>query len=191
MTAADPGPDDVGFGPPVVVDLDVDLDGEPLRISLPQPDGMAACEWAVWDDFLALFPGALPPDQYAYWRERMRDPSDPLTVGALQVIAYRVAERVYGVPWWAAHRLTLRAAASWWQFEAWSVTVGFDPRVPGTGAARIVGACWAFVSAGLAAEEVQLLHRELWEPPAGPIGHEARLARGQEMLNRLMGDKKS
>ncbi|MEU6932885.1 hypothetical protein AB0A05_27425 [Streptomyces sp. NPDC046374] len=182
-------PDHFGFGPPDVIGLDVDLDGEPLRIELPQPRGIDACTWAVRDDFLGLFPGALPDEQKQYWQERMRDPADPLTIRAIQAIGYRLGRLVFGVPWWAAHRLTTRCAANWWQYEAWTVTVGFDPRAPGVPATRIIGACWAFLSAGLDAEEGQELHDELWEAPAGPLGHEARLARGRAMVARMMANR--
>ncbi|MFI7278504.1 hypothetical protein [Streptomyces sp. NPDC049879] len=171
------------FGPPDVVHVDVDLDDEELAVELPQPPGMRAATWAALDNWLALFPNALPEDQAAYWRERMANPLDPLNAGAVRAISYQVAHRVYGMPWWAAHRLTARAAANWWQYEAWAVARGFDPRT--ASAARIAASCWAWAAAGCEkTEDLEDLHRDVFTGPA-ELGHDAKLARGQAMLARL------
>ncbi|MEU0770636.1 hypothetical protein [Streptomyces albogriseolus] len=180
---------DARFGPAALITLDVDLDGEQLRIELPRPPGLLACDWAAHDDWLSLFPEALPGEQRAYWHERMADPGDPLTARALQVIAYDLAEPVYGMPWWAAHRLCIKAAQSWWQFEAWCAANGMDPHADGVPATRLVGACWAWLAGGLEEQKAAAFHRETFEPPAGDLGHEARLARGQAMLARLRSAK--
>ncbi|MET7814224.1 hypothetical protein ABZT26_25675 [Streptomyces sp. NPDC005395] len=176
---------DARFGVLPVIEHDVDLDGEALTIRLPQPPGLQACDWVAHDQWLALFPDALPEEQRAYWHERMADPADPLTAGVLRVIAYKLAEQVYGMPWWAAHRLTVRAAASWWQFEAWCAGHGFNPHVPGTPAVRLVGACWAWLAGGLEEDKLSAFHREVFEPPKGDLGQEARLERGRAMLARF------
>lgn len=176
------------FGPdPDAVALDFDLDDTPYRVIVEQPDGMTAATWAARDDFLALFPGALDADQRGYWTDRMRDPSDPLTVGALRAVTYSLAPLLYAVDWWAAHRLCARAAANWWQYEAWTVGKGFDPRT--APAARIVASCWAWAASGCEKDEdVEALHREIFARPAGlpPTGdeHLAKLARGRAMLAR-------
>lgn len=175
-----------GFGPPAdVVAVDVDLDGEPLRVELDQPDGMTAAGWAALDDYPAMFPGALDPAQRGYWARRMADPADPLTMGAVRAIAYRLAQPLYGMDWWAAHRLCSRAAANWWQYEAWAVTRGFDPRT--APAARIAASCWAWAVSGCTEDgEAEALHREIFEDvPDEELGHAARLARGQATLARL------
>lgn len=178
-----------GFGPPTLVRVDVDLDGEPLSLELAQPDGMTAAGWSALDAFLQLFPGALPADQRAYWHERLADPADPLNMKAARAIAYRVADLVYGMPWWAAHRLTSRAAGAWWQYEAWTVDRGFDPR--GASAARIAASCWAWAAAGCQTEaEGEALHREVFASPLDPVvGHDDKLARNQAMLARLQAGR--
>ncbi|MFJ9719885.1 hypothetical protein ACIRPQ_28835 [Streptomyces sp. NPDC101213] len=180
---------DARFGLVPVIEHDIDLDGEALTVRLPQPPGLEACDWAAHDQWLSLFPDALPPEQRAYWHERMADPADPLNAGTLQVIAYDLAEYVYGMPWWAAHRLTVKAAAGWWQFEAWSAANNFDPHAPGTPASRLVGACWAWLAAGLEEDKLTAFHRETFEPPPGRLGQQARLDRGKAMLARLMEGK--
>ncbi|MFJ4960269.1 hypothetical protein [Streptomyces sp. NPDC088739] len=176
-----------GFGPPPLVVVDVDLDDEALAVELEQPDGMEAARWAALDDFLNLFPGALPDDQRAYWTERLADPDDPFTGRAARTVAYQIARAVYAVPWWTAHRLCSRAAAHWWAYEAWTVTKGFDPRT--APAARIVASCWAWAAAGADKDEdLEALRREVFEGPTD-LGHEDRLARGNAMLSRLQSGR--
>lgn len=172
-----------GFGPPDAIAVDVDLDDAPYTIVLDQPHGWTAARWAALDAFLDLFPGALPEDQRAFWDDRLADPDDPMTNGAARMIAYALAKRVYGMEWWAAHRLCARAAANWWQYEAWSVTRGFDPRT--APAARIAASCWAWAAAQCDKEEdLDQLHRDVFTAPPG-LGHEERMARARGMLAQL------
>jgi hypothetical protein len=176
-----------GFGPPGLVVVDVDLDDEALAVELSQPDGMDAAAWAAKDDWPALFPGALPADQRAYWLDRLADPDDPFTGGAARVIAYQVGTEVYGMPWWAAHRLCARAAVHWWAYEAWTVTKGFEPRT--ATAARIAASCWAWAAAAVGSEEdLEALRLDIFEAPEG-LGHDQKLARGRAQLARLQAGR--
>lgn len=115
------------FGAASPITADVTLDGEPLRVTMLRPDGPSACMWALIDNWAALFPGALPEEQGAYWNGRLADPEDPLDRHMLRPVAFRLARQVYGVPWWAAHRITEEAHQGYLMWQAWCVTHGFDP----------------------------------------------------------------
>ncbi|MFC1418738.1 hypothetical protein [Streptacidiphilus cavernicola] len=182
----------MGFGPPAVAVVDFVLDGAALSASMPEPDGMAACAWAAADDWLSLFPGALPADQAAYWSERLEDPDDGLELAAVRALAWQFAEQVYAVPWWAAYRLCSAAAANWLSFESWAVSAGFDPR--GCAAARIVAGCWSWRLACLDPEQkdaAKELEAEVFAAPEGfavsEAGHEAKLARNRATFAQLGG----
>ena len=159
----------MGFGPPAgEVSVTVVVDGEPVAAVLPVPDGMTACRWAAEDDWLSLFPGHLPSDQAAYWTARLADRSDPLEVGALRLVAYGLAEQVYGSSWWVAHRLCATAATNWFVYESWAVSTGFDPRhAP---APRIVASLWAWRLAMIDPADktaASSLEKEVFTPPPG------------------------
>lgn len=115
------------FGAAAPIEADVNLDGEAYRVTMPRPDGPLACVWALADDWSPLMPGALPDEQRAYWTGRLEDPEDPLDREHLRPLAFRLARQVYGVPWWAAHRITEEAQGASLMFAAWCVKHGFNP----------------------------------------------------------------
>lgn len=115
------------FGAVSEIAADVDLDGEAYRVTMSRPDGPEACVWALVDDWSPLFPGALPEEQRAYWLGRLEDEADPLDRHMLRPVAFRLAQQVYGVPWWAAHRITEEARDGHLMWQAWCIRHGFDP----------------------------------------------------------------
>lgn len=131
------------FGLQLPIVVDADLDGDPIRVIMDQPDGPTACLWALVDDWSPLMPGALPAGQRRYWEDRLADPDDQLDRRALRPLAFALARRVYGVAWWTAHRILQEAAEARLAYETWCVAHGFDGR--GQPAHRIVAsaAAWA------------------------------------------------
>ena len=111
------------------------------RVTLLRPDGPTACLWALADNWHALMPGALPDEQRAYWESRLEDPEDSLDRHMLRPIAFRLARQVYGVPWWAAHRITEEASESHLMWQSWCIRHAFDPahETPDRIIASIVG----------------------------------------------------
>jgi len=115
------------FGTVAPVAVPVDMDGQAYLVTMEQPPGPLACTWAAADDWRPLFPGHLPDDQRAWWQERLEDPDDVLDYMALRPVAFAVAEQVYGMPWWAAHRILLEVAEEHLAWTVWCVRRGFDP----------------------------------------------------------------
>lgn len=134
------------LGAELDITADVDLDGERLRVVLPRPDGPNACLWALTDDWMCLFPGSLPEDQRGYWTDRLEDPDDNLDRAALLPIAHELSQQVYGVPWWAAHRICEEAAQKHLMWEAWCIKHGFD--ASGEPAHRIIASIVGWVAEG-------------------------------------------
>jgi hypothetical protein len=132
------------FGTTSQVSTDVDVDGEAFTVTMDHPNGAEACMWAAADDWSRLFPGSLPDEQRAYWEDRLADPEDRLDRHMLQPVAFRLARQVYGVPWWAAHRITEEAVSAYLMWQAWCVKHGFDPA--GESADRIIASIVGFVS---------------------------------------------
>jgi hypothetical protein len=134
------------FGAAGDLEADVNLDGEAYRVTMPRPNGPDACVWALADDWSPLFPGNLPDEQRAYWTDRLEDPDDPLERAHLRPVAFRLAKQVYGVSWWAAHRITEEAAEGHLMWQAWCVRHGFSPA--GEGADRIIASIVGWITAG-------------------------------------------
>jgi len=134
------------FGATAEITADVNLDGEAYRVTLPRPNGPEACVWALADDWSPLFPGALPDEQRAYWNARLEDPEDPLDRHMLRPLAFRLARQVYGVPWWAAHRITEEAGDQHLMWQAWCVRHGFAPA--GESADRIIASIVGWIMSG-------------------------------------------
>lgn len=133
------------FGARLEISADVDLDGEAYRVVVPRPKGVDACLWALGDEWWHLFPGSLPDDERAYWQDRLKDPTDPLTRAMLVPIAHKLAVQVYGVPWWTAHRMLEQAAESHLAWSSWCVSHGFRPE--DEPADRIIASILGWVSA--------------------------------------------
>lgn len=139
------------FGADTPATADIDLDGHAITVTMPQPSGPEACLWALADQWHHLMPGALPAQQRAYWQHRLADPEDPLDRHMLRPVAFRLAQQVYGVPWWAAHRITEEAAQAPLMWKAWCIRHAFRP--VGESADRIIASIVGWVSSG-------------WEDPA-------------------------
>lgn len=134
------------FGAQATIDADVNLDGEAYRVTMPRPNGPDACMWALVDDWSPLMPGALPDEQRAYWDGRLEDPDDPLDREHLRPVAFRLARQVYGVDWWAAHRITEQARDGHLMWQAWCVKHAFDPA--GESADRIIASIIGWIASG-------------------------------------------
>lgn len=157
------------FGAAVDITADVDLDGEAFRVTMPRPNGPEACVWALADDWAPLFPGNLPDDQRAYWAARLEDDADPLTRAMLRPIAFRLATQVYGVPWWAAHRITEEVREGHLMWQAWCIRHGFNPA--GESADRIIASIVGWVTAGFEDEaQIRSWHTRTFMRPPGVKG---------------------
>lgn len=139
------------FGAKGEIAADVNVDGDAFRVTLTRPNGPDACLWALADDWSHLFPGALPDEQRAYWNGRLEDDADPLDRHMLRPVAFRLARQVYGVDWWAAHRITEEASNAHLMWQAWCIKHAFRPadETPD----RIIASMIGWVSSG-------------WEEPA-------------------------
>lgn len=135
------------FGAAAEITADVNLDGEAYRVTMLRPNGPTACMWALVDDWSHLLPGALPDEQRAYWTGRLADPDDGLDRHMLRPVAFRLARQVYGVPWWAAHRITAEASEGHLMWQAWCVKHAFNPA--SESADRIIASMVAQQLAGL------------------------------------------
>jgi len=154
------------FGAQATIEADVNLDGEAYRVTLPRPEGPSACLWALADNWHELMPGALPADQRAYWNDRLANPEDPLDRHMLRPVAFRLARQVYGVPWWAAHRITEDAAEGHLMWQAWCVKHGFNPA--GETADRIIASMVGWVTSGLEDEaQAKSWHQRTFMRPPG------------------------
>lgn len=154
------------FGRPLALQATVRLDGETYLVHMDPPPGPDACLWALHDTWLALFPGALPDEQAAFWDERLTNPEDSLSYASLRPVAFELARQLYGVPWWAAHRITEEAAAAYLAYESWTVQRGFDPA--GQPARRIIASIIAWASESWADEaDVKSWQQRTFMPPPG------------------------
>lgn len=144
----------------------VRLDGEQYSIHMDPPPGPQACIWALQDTWIELFPRSLPEDQQAFWEERLADHESNLSYASLRPIAFDLASQLYGVPWWAAHRLTEEAAASHIAYEGWCVRRAFHPEQHT--ARRIISSIVAWTSEGWTDEsEAKSWHQRTFMPPPG------------------------
>lgn len=154
------------FGRPLALQATVRIDGDTYLVHMDQPPGGDACLWALQDTWLSLFPGALPEEQRAFWHERLTDPETSVGYAALRPVAFDLARQLYGVPWWAAHRITEEAAASHMAYEAWCVRRGFD--ATGQHARRIIASAVAWLSEGFTDEaDAKAWHQRTFMPPPG------------------------
>ncbi|MFF4661942.1 hypothetical protein [Streptomyces sp. NPDC001282] len=154
------------FGLRAPLQTSVRLDGTDYLVYLPEPDGSEACVWALQDEWLRLFPRALPEDQQAFWDDLLTNPETAVSYATLRPIAFRLAQQLYGVPWWTAHRLTESAAQSLLAYEAWTVRKGFDPA--GKPARRIIASVVAWQAEQWADEaEAKSWHQRMFMPPPG------------------------
>lgn len=132
------------FGAPQEISANVDLDGEAFRVVLPRPDGSTACLWALADAWWEMFPGSLPEGERDFWDDRLSDPDDPMSRSMLLPVAHQLANQVFGVPWWAAHRICEETAGQHMSWLAWCVKHGFEPST--SGAERLIASMVAFAS---------------------------------------------
>lgn len=157
------------FGAPMTIEADVNLDGEAYRVTMARPDGPAACMWALADDWSPLMPGALPDEQRAYWTSRLEDPEDALDRHMLRPLAFRLARQVYGVDWWAAHRITEQAHEGHLMWQAWCVSHAFDPARES--ADRIIASIVGWVASGFEEEaQAKSWQTRTFMRPAGVRG---------------------
>lgn len=132
------------FGLTTILQATARLDGSDYLVHMKEPPGPQACLWALQDEWLPLFPGALPTDQRAFWSELLADPDTPVSYTTLRPLAFELAQQLYGVPWWAAHRITEQAAHARIAYEGWTIRQGFDPA--GQPARRIIASIVAWQS---------------------------------------------
>jgi hypothetical protein len=156
-----------GTSPDIVKDFT--LDGKPVRVTMPRPHGPSACLWAVVDDWSLLMPGNLPEEQRAYWQDRLENPDDTLDRSMLRPVAFALAQQVYGVPWWAAHRILEETTSAYLAYQVWCTRRGFHPAEET--ADRIVASAVAWVSERWSEDsEAKSWQQRVYMPPAGVRG---------------------
>lgn len=131
------------FGAQIPISVNAVVDGTTVQVSMDTPPGPDACLWALSDRWLPLFPGNLPDDQRTWWVSRMRDPDDAHSLVHLRPIAFALAQQVYGVPWWSAHRILSEAAQHYMGFQVWCTSHGFDPAVEPAHRTVAAAVAWA------------------------------------------------
>ncbi|MDT0318827.1 hypothetical protein [Streptomyces millisiae] len=125
----------VRFGPTSRVRLAITVDGEPYTLLVPD-DGRVLAGIAAAGDWPRLVPGLLDAGSAARWMRHPSDPAEPIGWRATWRVTTGLADTLYRMPWWAACRLCAVAHAQWRDWEAWTVTVGFDPGRRRTASAR-------------------------------------------------------
>lgn len=154
------------FGLPGRLHTTVRLDGDDYLVYMDPPQGPTACLWALQDEWLALFPGALPEDQRAFWDELLTKPESEVSYGTLRPVAFDLARQLYGVPWWAAHRITEEAAGSYIAYEGWCVRRAFYPEQHT--ARRIISSIVAWLAEGWSDEtDAKSWQQRTFMPPPG------------------------
>lgn len=154
------------FGRPIALQATVRLDGDTYLVHMDPPPGPDACLWALQDNWRALFPGALPDEQRAFWDERLTDPASAIGYASLRPVAFDLARQLYGVPWWAAHRITEEAASAYLGYEGWCLIHGFDPA--GQPARRIIASIVTWISSGWTDEsDAKSWQQRCFMPPPG------------------------
>lgn len=154
------------FGLPVTLRAQVRIDGTDYVTYLDEPSGPEACSWALQDEWRLLFPGALPDDQQSFWTDLLTDPESAVSYSTLRPVAFRLAQQLYGVPWWAAHRITESAAQAHLAYESWTIRRGFDPK--GQPARRIIASIVAWQADQWGEEsEAKSWHQRTFMPPPG------------------------
>lgn len=154
------------FGLQATLQATIRLDGSDYLVYMDEPPGPEACLWALQDEWLPLFPGSLPAEQHAFWGDLLADPESPVSYAALRPLAFDLARQLYGVPWWAAHRITEQAAHAHIAYEGWTVRRGFAPA--GQSARRIIASIVAWQAEQWVDEaEAKSWQQRMFMPPPG------------------------
>ncbi|MER6610235.1 hypothetical protein ABT282_31075 [Streptomyces sp. NPDC000927] len=154
------------FGGRLEIGADIDLDGSAYRITMPRPPGSEACLWALIDDWRLLVPGGLPEEQRSWWEDFLSDPESQHDWMVLRPAAFSIAKQVYGVPWWAAHRILKEAAEAYLSYQMWCVAKGFRPT--DEPADRIVASAVAWISSQWTEEsQAKTWQQATFMPPSG------------------------
>jgi hypothetical protein len=156
-----------GFGPLDGGELPFTVDGVTYAIDVPG-DGRLLAEWAATGSWTALVPGCITEPYREEFYDRLADPHDALGLRACHHIVLGLSEEIFGVPWWAAARLSATVQASWRFFGAWAVSHGFNPSdEPGH---RVMSAALAWIGSRVEDEkEARRVESEIFTPPK-PMG---------------------
>ncbi|MFD7507895.1 hypothetical protein ACFV5N_00905 [Streptomyces sp. NPDC059853] len=151
------------FGPVSQGRLPFTVNGTAYSLLLPD-DGRVLAGIAASGQWSQIVPGLLDDHDWHEWMDRLRDPRDPLQYRVCWRVALGLSERIYGMPWWAAHRLCAIAVDQWRVYEPWTVTRGFDPGA--APAHRICASILAWARAGCQKEsELARLDHTIFTPP--------------------------
>lgn len=153
----------VGFGPVDGGRLPFTVGGKPYALEVPY-DGRVLAGWARAGAWTSLVPGCIHEDYEKEFYDRLADPRDPLGLRACHLIAMGLSEEIFGVPWWAAARLSATALESWRYFGAWAVEHQFDPS--NAPAHRLISAVLAWIGSRVQDEkEARRVENEIFLPP--------------------------
>lgn len=151
------------FGPVDSGLLPFTVDGHTYALDVP-PEGRLLAGWAATGTWTALVPGCIHPDYTEEFYARLADPRDALGLRACHHIALGLSEEIFGVPWWAAARLSATVQQSWRYFGAWAVQHGFNAQ--GEPAHRLVSAALAWLASRVQDEkEARRVEQEIFTPP--------------------------
>lgn len=100
---------------------------EGVELALAPYTGWQAAGWASVADWAAIVPRGLDAESFELVSEWLSDRDDPFTLGVCYYMAEQLAETIYGMPWWAAVRLSAMASTHWRYYSLWCAEHAFDP----------------------------------------------------------------